>query len=151
MIGRSWHLFEYVRIQRLSPGASSLGSGERRPAVLVHRPIGIVRHFPGVAVGIDEDSRVSAPGGGFAGTGYGRPGLPCLGEHGVDLLRRADVERQRHSSPAAPVLDSAVPLELGAVPEREDEPACLEEGDVVGIVVDAPSNAPMRSSYGLHL
>lgn len=121
----------------LSPRLSRAWSGRpRAPSSMDCAPP------PRVAVGIDEDSRVSAPRGRGAEASYGRPRLLGLGEDGVDPLGRADVERQSHPSPAAPVLDAAVLCELGAVPKRKDEPAGLEEGDVVGVVVGAPTNAP---------
>src|SRR5919108_1412365 len=118
------------------------GSLECRPAVVVHGPARVVRHLPGVAVGVDEDSRVAAPKRRGAGAGDGRARLTSFGEHGVDFRGRADVVRQRYPSPAPPILDAAVTLELPAAQERNYESARLEEGDVIRLVVDAPIEAP---------
>ena len=60
-----------------------------------------------------------------------RAGRLRLGEHRVDLLRRARVVRERDPAPAAVVLDAGVLRELLAAPERDDHPAGLEEDDVV--------------------
>jgi hypothetical protein len=60
----------------------------------------------------------------------------------VLLKGTQDVVRQRHTSPATCVLDAAVLLELPAVPEGDDHPACLEESDVVGLVVDTSVQVP---------
>src|SRR5581483_4534257 len=54
-----------------------------------------------------------------------------LGEHRVDLLRRAGVVGERDRAPAARVLDDRVLRELLAAPERDHDPAALEEDDVV--------------------
>src|SRR5215212_4439853 len=130
------------------PHQAAARDGARRssvegcPAVVMDGPAGVVGNLPGVAVGIDEDARVPAPEGGRPRTGDGGPREPGLGEHRVNLLGRANVVGERHPAPAAGVGDAAVPGELPAVPQRQDEPGCLEEGDVVGLVVHAPAQMP---------
>src|SRR5262245_32083726 len=77
-------------------------------AVLANRPVRVVRDLPRMAFGVEEDARVAAPE-------RLRPwprdpsarGLR-LGEHGVDLLRRAGVVGECDAAPAAGVLDDGV-------------------------------------------
>src|SRR2546426_10323779 len=84
-----------------------------------------------MAVGVGEDAGVPAPERLAAWT-RDRPSRPLgLIEDGVDLGWRAHVVGERNPSPAAGVLDAAVLRELVAAPERDDEPARLEEDDVV--------------------
>jgi hypothetical protein len=81
------------RRDRTGPGGragltrSRSGWVDCRSAVLVDGPGGIVRDLPGMAVGVDEDTRVAAPDCPGAGAGDGGARLPGLGEHGVDLGR----------------------------------------------------------------
>jgi len=84
-----------------------------------------------VPVGVDKRRAVAAPEGlvGLAAD-RGAGGASLCGD-GVDLLGRADVERQRHSAPAEGVLDAAVLGERGAVPQRQHHVAGLKEDDVV--------------------
>jgi hypothetical protein len=60
-----------------------------------------------------------------------RPRGLGLTQDGVDLLGRTDIVRERDAAPAAGVLDAAVRGELVAAPEADDDPAGLEEDDVV--------------------
>ena len=101
------------------------------PAVVGDRPERVVRDLPRVAVRVRERERVAAP--------ERLPGLASdratrcsdlLGSR-VRLLRRADVESQREARCAARVGHARVLGELGAIPERHDHPARLEENDVV--------------------
>src|SRR5262249_43904303 len=52
-------------------------------------------------------------------------------DHAVHLGWGSEVERQRRAAPAAAILDAAVLREPGAVPERDDHLASLEEDDVI--------------------
>src|SRR4029453_4676953 len=88
------------------------------------------------------DARVAAPERGRPGAGDGRPRGPGLGERCVDLVGRADVVGQGPAAPPAAVLDPAVGGEFPAVPQGQDGPWRLEEGDVVGLVVHAPAQVP---------
>src|SRR4029079_11757121 len=86
---------------------------------------------PRVAVRIGEHAGVAAPERRAGRARDRRAGALGVGQHRVDLLGRADVVRERHSAPAAAVLDAAVLGELCAPPEREDGAAGPEEDDVV--------------------
>src|ERR1035437_330063 len=107
-------------------------------AVSVQGPAGVVRHFPWMAVQVDEYPGVSAPEGPgrlAADDGTGGAGLV---NNVVDRIGGADIVRQCHASPAACVADRAVLRQHGAVPQGEDQAACLEERDVVGFIITLP-------------
>src|SRR4051794_32459963 len=84
-----------------------------------------------MTIGVDEDRRVATPEGLGGLAADGRPRLARLLDHGVDLFRGTRVVGGRHAAPAATVLHARVLGELGAVPERDDHPARLEEDHVV--------------------
>src|SRR4029079_19261245 len=108
-----------------------ISSDERDRAIGPDRPVRVVRDLPAVAVGSDEDARITAPERLRTCAGDLRPGAACLRDHGIDLLRRAAVVGQRDAAPPAGVLDAAVLRKLVAAPQRDDHGARLEEDDVV--------------------
>ena len=93
--------------------------------------MGVVGDLPRVALGVDHHRGVAAPEG-LLGLATDRGARrACLLGGRVDLLARAEVQRQRDPAPAGRVLHATVRGELGAVPEREHHVARLEEDDVV--------------------
>src|SRR5689334_2784206 len=95
----------WVKVPPLQTGAR-IGSNRSEPDAVVRgdRPVRVVGDFPRVAVGVDEDAAVAAPEGLGGLAADGRTGLPGLFDHGIDLRRRAQVERQGHPSPATVVV-----------------------------------------------
>src|SRR3954453_17516949 len=91
-----------------------------------------------MAVGIDEDARVSAPErlSRLATDRSAPPPRPL--DHRVDLLRRAHVVSERHAAPTAAVGHGAVLREQRAVPQGDHQPPGREEPD-----------APPRRTTGL--
>src|ERR1022692_490459 len=107
-------------------------------AVGVQGPAGVVRHFPWMAVRVDEYPRVSAPEGPgrlAADDGTGGAGLV---NNVVDRIGGAGILRQCHAAPAARVADRAVLGQQRPVPQGKDHAACLEEHDIVVFIIALP-------------
>src|SRR5215469_15853142 len=117
-----------------SPAAATRAAlrAETDAAVGVEGPAGVVRHFPRMPVGIDEDRRVSAPEGHGGLAADHCAGRPCLVDHQVDRLGGPDVVGQGHATPAAAIADSAILGEPSPVPQGDHHAASLEEHDIVG-------------------
>src|SRR6266540_614792 len=128
---------------------------EPNGAVLGQSPVRVVGDLPRVPVGIRERAGIPAPERLARRPRDGGACMLGLCHHAVDLLRRAHVVRERHSTPTAAIRDATVLGELPAAPEREDHPARLEEDDVLALLpaarpperlVEAPCPVKVRDS-----
>src|SRR4249919_3382394 len=102
--------------RRLRWARSSPLSAKFDSAVIGNRPMRVVGDLSGVAVWVEEERAVAAPERLGRLAADRRAGGARLLGHGVDLGRRAEVERQRDAAPAAAVLDATVLGEPSPVP-----------------------------------
>src|ERR1044072_4900127 len=96
----------------------------------------------GMAVGVGDDPGVATPEGLARLAPDPRAGGARLLDGLVDLLARAEVDRERHPAPPGRVLDAAVLREPGPLPDPPHHPPSLEEDHVAPRL--SPGNPPQR-------
>ncbi len=118
-----------VTLALVDARARELGKSDR--AVVGERPAGVVRDLPRMPVRVDEDPGIAAPEGLRAAAPDRRPCRLGFGQNGIYFGRRANVVRERDTTPAASIGHGGVLGELLPAPERDDHAPGLEEDDVV--------------------
>ena len=131
---------------------SLLHSPQQRLAVIGDRPRWVVRHLPGVTIGVDEHTGVAAPEGlGRFPTDRGT-GEPRLLDHCIDLALIPHVVGEGDTTPSTLVLDDAVFRERPAIPQSDDHPGHLKEDNVVrGTWTFLPTQVPVERSGQLEV